>query len=76
MGTHETISLQVLRYCSVIGRFAHLAMPERAAARAADEVRLKEDFAAKAFVVSLFYKEENDEARLREGLLNAGLPLD
>ena len=51
-------------------------MPERAAARAADEVRLKEDFAAKAFVVSLFYKEENDEARLREGLLNAGLPLD
>ncbi len=56
--------------------FAHLAMPEKAAARAANVVRLKKDFAAKAFVASLFYNEENDEARLREGLLKAGLPLE
>ena len=56
--------------------FAHLAMPERAAARAANVVRLKKDFAAKAFVASLYYNEENDEARLREGLLKAGLPLE
>ncbi|MCH7932169.1 MAG: adenylate/guanylate cyclase domain-containing protein, partial [Proteobacteria bacterium] len=56
--------------------FAHLAMPEKATARAADVIRLKEEFAAKAFVASLLYKEENDEARLREGLLKAGLPLE
>jgi adenylate cyclase len=56
--------------------FAHLATPERAATRVADVVRLKEDFTAKAFVASLFYKEENDEARLLEGLLKAGLPLE
>ena len=56
--------------------FAHLAMPERAAARAANVVRLKKDFAAKAFVASLYHNEENDEARLREGLLKAGLPLE
>ena len=56
--------------------FVHLAMPEKAAARADDVVRLKEDFAAKPFIASLFYKEENDQSRLREGLLKAGLPLD
>jgi len=56
--------------------FAHLDMPERAAARAADVVRLKDDFTGKAFVASLYYKEGNDEARLLEGLLKAGLPLD
>jgi adenylate cyclase len=56
--------------------FAHMEMPERAAARAADVVRLKEDFTAKAFVAALFYEEENDEVRLLEGLLKAGLPLE
>ena len=56
--------------------FAHLDMPEGSAARAGDVVRLKEDFTAKAFVTSLFYKEEKDEARLLEGLLKAGLPLE
>ena len=38
--------------------------------------KLKEDFTAKAFVAALFYEEENDEVRLLEGLLKAGLPLE
>jgi adenylate cyclase len=54
--------------------FAYLDMPEKAAARAADVARLKEDFTAHEFVATLFYKEEKDEARLVQGLLKAGLP--
>ncbi len=53
---------------------AYLATPEKAAARAADVLRLKEGFGAKAFVASLFYKEAKDEARLLDGLRKAGLP--
>jgi len=55
--------------------YGHLAMPEKAKARAAEVVRLKPDFTAKGFVSSLFYREESDQARLLDGLAKAGLPM-
>jgi len=55
--------------------YAHLAIAEKAKARAAEVVRLKPDFTAKDFLASLYYKEESDQARLLDGLSKAGLPL-
>jgi adenylate cyclase len=63
-----------IHYAYMAASAAHASLPDIAGNLAAEVLKLNGQFAAKDFVESLFYREEDDNRHLLDGLRKAGLP--
>ena len=54
--------------------YAHLAVDDRAGIQRAKVLEMKSDFKAKDFLETLFYRNQEDQCHLLDGLRKAGLP--